>query len=468
MAKKKFNPLTPPFDLTADSVNDLIDHTQAIHNALLIDARTLEGHLASYFVNSNGVATLSNKTLDSTNVITIKDANLTVQDDLDTSKQAQFQASGISVATRRTITLQDADITMESTIGSQTKVNTHSALTTGIHGIVVTSPITDQILKYNGVSFINSAQVVASVGPGVIFYLDSTKVIPAGIGPQTKSMETLSKTPTAGGEVDETQVVNNNTLLIDQYMYNANIGIVSIDAGEWIFDTYTYVDDATNISELIVSVYKIVAGVGTITITGTGTSRTATVVGGTPFIAGDSNADLILTSRIITPHAVLVVTAFTSDTVLTVECLATYTNEAGVAYSVDRYLFQSSTGEINNLTVVLKEHITVQPAFATNTTDKLVTRYFAKTNNVGNITVHLVHNGTTHYTHFHTPLTTKHNDLVGLQGGAGSEFYHLTSAEYATIVRTTYADATLSGTPIIIRIDIGGTPYYFKAYPTKV
>jgi len=29
------------------------------------------------------------------------------------------------------------------------------------------------------------------------------------------------------------------------------------------------------------------------------------------------------------------------------------------------------------------------------------------------------------------------------------------------------ADATLSGTPKIIEIDIGGTPYYFKVYPTK-
>lgn len=38
----------------------------------------------------------------------------------------------------------------------------------------------------------------------------------------------------------------------------------------------------------------------------------------------------------------------------------------------------------------------------------------------------------------------------------------------ASITKTTYADATLSGTPIIIKVDIGGTPYYFKAYPTKV
>lgn len=32
----------------------------------------------------------------------------------------------------------------------------------------------------------------------------------------------------------------------------------------------------------------------------------------------------------------------------------------------------------------------------------------------------------------------------------------------------TYTDSTISGTPIIIRVDIDGTPHYFKAYPTKV
>jgi len=37
----------------------------------------------------------------------------------------------------------------------------------------------------------------------------------------------------------------------------------------------------------------------------------------------------------------------------------------------------------------------------------------------------------------------------------------------ASITKTTYADATLSGAPIIVKVDIGGTPYYFKAYPTK-
>lgn len=81
-------------------------------------------------VGTTNTQSLTNKTLDNSNAITVKDANLTVQDDLDTTKQAKLQASGITTATTRTITLQDADITMESTAGSQSKVNTHADLVT--------------------------------------------------------------------------------------------------------------------------------------------------------------------------------------------------------------------------------------------------------------------------------------------------------------------------------------------------
>lgn len=318
--------------------------------------------------------------------------------------------------------------------------------------VMITAPVANQLLKFNGANWTNGASVAIQPGPGVIFYLDSTKIIPAGVGPQTKSMETLLKTPSVAVEVDESQVVNNNTAIIDQYMYNTALNVTNIDAGEWNFDTYTYVDNATNTSEVIISAGRVFVGAGTITITGIGTTRTATVTGGTPFLLADFNADITQTGRIITPNAVLVITGFTSTSVVTIECLATYTNEVGVAYSVNRYMFQTTTGDINNLAVTLYSTLTVQPAFATNITDKLAIIYFARTNNVGNITVHLVHNGTQHYTHIHTPLSTKHNDLAGLQGGTVDQFFHLTSTEYTgtgtgVFARTTSPTLT---TPTII------------------
>lgn len=56
--------------------------------------------------------TLQNKTLDNTDTITVKDANFTIQDDGDTTKQAKFQASGITTATTRTYTLPNASGTL--------------------------------------------------------------------------------------------------------------------------------------------------------------------------------------------------------------------------------------------------------------------------------------------------------------------------------------------------------------------
>ena len=319
--------------------------------------------------------------------------------------------------------------------------------------VVLTSAVTDEILKYNGADWVNGASVAASAGPGIIFYLDSTKTIPAGAGPQTKSMESLLKTPSVAVEVDEDATVNNNTLIIDQYMYNTPLGVTTIDAGEWVFDTYTYASSISGTSEVICSIGRVIDSAGIATVTGSGLVRTVTVTGGTPFVAGDYDADLTLTSRVMTSNAVLVITGYTSTSEVTAESLMTYTNESGVTSSVDRYLFQSSTGDIENTTVGLKESVTIQPAYAINTTDRLAAHYFAKTDNSGDITLHLVHNGTQNYTRIHTPLATKHNDLAGLQGGTTNEYYHLTNAEYtalpspsATVVtETSYGQASTAG-----------------------
>lgn len=56
--------------------------------------------------------TLINKTLDNTTVLTIRDSNLTLQDDADTTKQAKFELSGIATGTTRTLTFPNANGTL--------------------------------------------------------------------------------------------------------------------------------------------------------------------------------------------------------------------------------------------------------------------------------------------------------------------------------------------------------------------
>jgi hypothetical protein len=59
-------------------------------------------------------------------------------------------------------------------------------------------------------------------------------------------------------------------------------------------------------------------------------------------------------------------------------------------------------------------------------------------------TITLAYNGTTHNTHFSTPLITLHNDLAGLDGGVAGQFYHLTSAQYlANVTNFTVAGPTV-------------------------
>jgi len=63
---------------------------------------------------------VTNKTLDNTNTVTLKDTLFTLQDDSDTTKQARFQLSGITTATTRTYTLPNASSTLVDIATTQT------------------------------------------------------------------------------------------------------------------------------------------------------------------------------------------------------------------------------------------------------------------------------------------------------------------------------------------------------------
>jgi hypothetical protein len=87
-----------------------------------------------------GTESLTNKTLDNSNIVTLRDDRVTLQDNLDTTKQAVFQLSGITTGNTRTLTWPDASTTIVGTDATQTLTNktitaptinggTHTAIT---------------------------------------------------------------------------------------------------------------------------------------------------------------------------------------------------------------------------------------------------------------------------------------------------------------------------------------------------
>jgi hypothetical protein len=113
-----------------------------------------------------------------------------------------------------------------------------------------------------------------------------------------------------------------------------------------------------------------------------------------------------------------------------------------VAAGTETLLFSTNTASLTTA-VALYEVESVQPAFAINSSDRIVVKVYATNTSTTSRTVHFYHNGTTHYSHLHTPLITRHNDLAGLQGGDATERFHLTSAQ--ATVATQAATGSLNG-----------------------
>ena len=295
----------------------------------------------------------------------------------------------------------------------------------------ITTPSVDQVLKYNGSAWYNANASAVSAGKGVSFFPDITAIIAAGSGPQTVPVYTLDKVPiTATSETIKSVNVTpgNAKLQLGCYLYNTALTGTQIDGGVWSFDTWCYVSNNTGTTQILTSIHKVVVGTGTITMTLTGTTRTVTVTGAEPFLAADYNAgDASLCGFVQTPNGYFRINGYTNTHTVSIETLSTYTDETNVSsWSIHRYLFQATTGNIPTTTNALISVTSTQPAFSITETDKLALHYFA-TSTRNNTIAYFTYNGTAHYSSVTSPLITRHNDLASLQGGNATQRYHVTS-----------------------------------------
>jgi hypothetical protein len=92
----------------------------------------------------------TNKTFDNSNIFNVRDDRFTIQDSADTTKQAVFQASGITTATTRTYTLPNRDGTLVTLGGDQTFTGAITAPSAVLDQATITRPTlqTDSISEY--------------------------------------------------------------------------------------------------------------------------------------------------------------------------------------------------------------------------------------------------------------------------------------------------------------------------------
>jgi hypothetical protein len=295
--------------------------------------------------------------------------------------------------------------------------------------VTTTTPAVDDVIKYIGSGWVNAPSLAVSGGSGITYYMDDSELVGSGVNNDYEINELL-RSP-GGGPLDaDTISCDSDTAYIEAYKYNQALGGTEINGGEWDFATYCAVTSTLGgrLSSITRVIYIIEGYGGSVTTTGSGISRTATISGkaAAPFSVNDSSATLTRSSHLETPQGLYRITGFTNDSTVTIVTPSTYTNESGVGYDVWHREFEINTGAILNLSPNYSYIVTPSTQQSITITDsaRLGEIPFGISNNTTNVI--FTHNGTEHYTNFKTPQITRHNELVGLQGGTANQYYHNT------------------------------------------
>jgi hypothetical protein len=150
----------------------------------------------------------------------------------------------------------------------------HTIDTSYLTDFSVSSPQLDEVLKWNGVAWINGAGAVTGAGAGVAYFFTATASDVSGY-------DYMQKTPDNVAEVIESVSVDSTTspILVDPYISDVPFHKTTVDAGIWNFNIYSYVSSLSGTTSINLSVYsRTTAGVETLLFTTPSVNITNTAV----------------------------------------------------------------------------------------------------------------------------------------------------------------------------------------------
>lgn len=204
MADQKVSalPPIPVVDRSADQLY-IVDVSAGTSNK--VSPNTLLG-IAGNPVGDTDSQTLTNKTVGNTNAITQKAGVFTLQDDTDTTKQAQFSLAALSSGVTRIFTLPNGTSTLVSTGATQTLTNK-----------TLTSPTINTATIVNPTITADSIAGFSSSTTGTIFGAS----IASGVVASAALLNSVNTAAIQSNAVDYTKVANGMVVQIVSTNYSA-------------------------------------------------------------------------------------------------------------------------------------------------------------------------------------------------------------------------------------------------------
>ena len=356
---------------------------------------------------------------------------------------------GVGVLIGRVIIQNGASVLTDVTSNFTTIFpNTHPTLDT-LTDVLTPSPNLNDVLSWNGTSWVNAASNTVS-GGAVINYYDTTPIINTTGTQNSNILGTLALSPIVTSSTPIVNVIPGGTTTFQSaWSLGTALGRTVFDAGTWNATIFAGVnqDNGGHHSTISKYIYQTVPsstnGYTASTTNASGTSSTVTISSSVlpTFVAGDASATITIGSYFQTPKGLYKIIAFTDSSHVTIQVPTGYTAETAVAFTKWINLFGMTSGYITSLTPIYAAIAltSTQPAYSVALTDSIGQIQFATS--IGGTTVTTVYGGAGQQAVINTPLSFLHNQLPGLQGGSSNQYYHLTSAEY-----------TGSGTGVFARV----------------